>query len=389
MNAAPKISGNFFENLPAISGFAKARIPRDFYPLPSTWSVLCTDVEASTKAVSDGRYRGVTMIGAACIIAAQNAAANVQLAYAFGGDGATICAPPEVSEAVINALLGMKLLALKEHQLSLRVGAVPAVDILAAGKDLLVAKVGSGGKISQALFSGGGLSYAENLIKAPNSPYLLVHSPNAKADLTGLECRWEDVRSSGETLSVIIEPLANAEQTELYAEIQQRLLEIFGSDSDCNPIQPQALKLSFRPAKLLGEILLKNPQLAPSLKRLRATLLAGKSLLGSQLIAICETLGVTIWSDYRNSVSQNTDFRKFVDGFKLVLRSTKFQREKLESYLEELWKNKRAVYGLHVSPGALITCLVINRVDSHFHFVDGDDGGLTMAARALKLRKFG
>lgn len=42
-------------------------------------------------------------------------------------------------------------------------------------------------------------------------------------------------------------------------------------------------------------------------------------------------------------------------------------------------------FGLHRSPSALMTCLVFNLdKGEHIHFVDGDDGGFTAAAKKLK-----
>ena len=45
----------------------------------------------------------------------------------------------------------------------------------------------------------------------------------------------------------------------------------------------------------------------------------------------------------------------------------------------------RLAYGLHQAPSALMTCLVFSLDTSrHVHFIDGSNGGLALAARALK-----
>jgi hypothetical protein len=41
-------------------------------------------------------------------------------------------------------------------------------------------------------------------------------------------------------------------------------------------------------------------------------------------------------------------------------------------------------YGIHVSNAALVTCIIDNRAGEHYHFVDGADGGYTLAAEAMK-----
>jgi hypothetical protein len=42
------------------------------------------------------------------------------------------------------------------------------------------------------------------------------------------------------------------------------------------------------------------------------------------------------------------------------------------------------VYGLHTSKTALMTCLVFDRFGKQVHFVDGSNGGYTLAAKQLK-----
>src|SRR5512132_3136357 len=73
------------------------------------------------------------MMGAACIMAAINAAGGTELAYVFGGDGATILAPDALAPAIDRALARTRRLAHDEFDLVLRVGAVPLPGIRARG----------------------------------------------------------------------------------------------------------------------------------------------------------------------------------------------------------------------------------------------------------------
>jgi len=41
-------------------------------------------------------------------------------------------------------------------------------------------------------------------------------------------------------------------------------------------------------------------------------------------------------------------------------------------------------YGIHASPAAIITCIIFNYGTDHVHFLDGSDGGYTMAAKEMK-----
>jgi hypothetical protein len=44
------------------------------------------------------------------------------------------------------------------------------------------------------------------------------------------------------------------------------------------------------------------------------------------------------------------------------------------------------VFGAHRSPEVMLTCLIFERMGRQIHFVDGADGGFTLAARDLKQR---
>ncbi len=107
--------------------------------------------------------------------------------------------------------------------------------------------------------------------------------------------------------------------------------------------------------------------------------LAGKYLFARHL-----DTDVVKWSLYRDELVENTDFRKFDGIFKLVIDGSNSQAEELESYLKSMVEKKLLVYGMHKSKDALITCLVQSYNGNHLHFVDGSDGGYTMAAQGLK-----
>jgi hypothetical protein len=142
-----------------------------FVPAPGDWRVYCCDVVNSTQAIREGRYKAVNMMGAACIMAAINAARGTELAYVFGGDGATILAPDWLAPAVDRALTRTRRLARDAFNLVMRVGSVSLDEIRSRGADLRVAmfELSPGNRI--AMFTGGGAALADRLIKfADNAP---------------------------------------------------------------------------------------------------------------------------------------------------------------------------------------------------------------------------
>ena len=61
--------GDFYEIIPVLDDFADAVRGENYSPLPDDWVVGFADVVGSTKAVADGRYKAVNMVGAGAIAA--------------------------------------------------------------------------------------------------------------------------------------------------------------------------------------------------------------------------------------------------------------------------------------------------------------------------------
>jgi hypothetical protein len=108
------------------------------------------------------------------------------------------------------------------------------------------------------------------------------------------------------------------------------------------------------------------------------------SLIGSLAFNFNLKLAGVRWGKYKREVVENTDFRKFDGALKMVVDGTGRQEEKLNQYLENQYRQRRLVYGLHRSPEAIMTCLVFTPGQDHAHFVDGSNGGYAIAAKGLK-----
>ncbi len=98
------------------------------------------DIKGSTEAARAGRYKEVNLVGAACITATLNVTGDLDLPYAFGGDGATVLIPPEVRDGVVAALRRTRRLARDGFALELRVGLVAIEELRRRGRRVLVAK---------------------------------------------------------------------------------------------------------------------------------------------------------------------------------------------------------------------------------------------------------
>jgi hypothetical protein len=72
--SATMVGADFIADLPSFTRFSDVADPLHFAPVPDDWRLCCCDVVNSTQAIQQGRYKAVNMMGAACIMAAINAA---------------------------------------------------------------------------------------------------------------------------------------------------------------------------------------------------------------------------------------------------------------------------------------------------------------------------
>ena len=157
------------------------------------------------------------MIGASCITAVLNTHGDIDLPFVFGGDGATMLVPGHVKAQVSSALVNVRELALNEFNMQLRIGFVAIGEVRKAGRDVLVARYQISTGNSQAMFSGGGIELADQLIKADTlCDYFAVPDCQASGppDLTGLSCRWQPLKSSkGKMICLLIQALHDNTKT--------------------------------------------------------------------------------------------------------------------------------------------------------------------------------
>ena len=88
---------------------------------------------------------------------------------------------------------------------------------------------------------------------------------------------------------------------------------------------------------------------------------------------------------YLRQVVDNSDFRKYDDGLRMVIDCTAQTAGAIEALLSHAAAAGTVRYGLHRQDAALMTCFTLAAMGpGHFHFVDGARGGYASAAAALK-----
>lgn len=350
-----------------------------FFNIPAGWHIIITDVKGSTAAVAAGKHETVNLVATGSIVAVLNIVykAGLTIPFFFGGDGATFILPASILEASLQALTLHKENTLKNFELSLRVGHVPVETVLADGHHLKVTKLKTSDLFSIPVALGDGLSYAEKIIKGED--YILnIHSPaETELDMTGMQCRWDKIKPPAnydEVVSLLVLAKNNQKQAPAFKRVIDILNTVYGDDETRKPITVDKLKLKATLKKISRESRTKFGGMKAGwliktwLKLLIGPLYfktkEGKKYL-HQLVQLSDTL--------------------VIDGrINTVISGTAAQRQELSAALDELEQQGEIIYGLYASSESVISCYVRNMNEKHIHFIDGSDGGYTMAAGMLK-----
>lgn len=354
----------------------------NYAAVPQDWWVGTSDVTGSTQAVRDGAYKTVNMVGAAVISAQINAHGGVSFPYIFGGDGASFAVPPAWKDRAGDALAAVKLWAHEAYQMDLRVGMVPVSNIRAAGFDVKVARFQASAGVDYAMFSGGGVNWAETQMKAGHHA-IPEAAPGAVPDLTGLSCRWSHMPSkNGVILSIIILPQDDVSPSRFTAFASKVIARTGQLAASGHPSPQEGPGVSWPPA---GATLEAQAQRGKGpLGRARRKVLF-ESFVAWALIRTGLKTGGFDARRYRRMVGENADFRKFEDGLKMTLDCDSATEADLRSLLEQGAQDGIIHYGMHSQAEAMLTCIVPSIMeDNHVHFVDGASGGYTAAAEVLK-----
>ena len=382
----------FFEDMPATWAFNDFANPNAYVKAPAEWHVVITDVIGSTKAIQEGRYKDVNAIGVASIVGVRNVIEGVSIPFIFGGDGATLLVPGEDVGAVRIALRGLKSLSKNTFSLDLRAGIVPVKDIMAAGHDLSVCRYAAAENIPQAFISGEGVKVAERWIKDPefSKEYEVTDEEgDSKVNCKGFECRWEPIPSSnGLILSLIIEArgINLFDRNKSYSSLLDSLSEITNTFKGSCPVKRSSLQLNKRFSGFIQEARIRTKMNSKLARKWYVLTLWFKGLFRRMALSK-NARSLKLGERYVNELLVNTDYQKFDEALRMVIDVPPKQTEKILRILEKFRRNNEIFYGTHTSTSALMTCAVTDGHGEHIHFIDGNDGGYTLASQQLKTQR--
>jgi hypothetical protein len=371
----------FYGAIPVFRGFGSLMDPAMYSPLPDDWTIGVADIVESTRAIANQRYKAVNMAGAAVIAAVTNALDGREFPFVFGGDGASFAVAPSDLARARDALAATAAWVREDLDLVMRVALVPVRDIRAQGLDIKVARFGPSANLSYAMFSGGGLGWADAAMKRGEFA-VPAAKPGTQPDLSGLSCRFEEMPSTrGLILSVLVVPARDADPHRFRKVIEDIIRLVEKSPDAGRPVPPGGPPLRWPPAGVEFEA--RAARGGPLLKR-RAIVLA-VTLWAYVVMRFGIKVGNFVPKNYVRQVVENSDFRKYDDGLRMILDCTDELERDLAELLAEAASARVVRYGLHRQDAAMMTCFTPSVMRSdHVHFIDGARGGYASAATALK-----
>lgn len=372
----------FYTRIPVFRDFTRLMDPALYAPLPDDWIIGVADIVDSTRAIAERRYKTVNMAGAAVIAAITNALDGREFPFVFGGDGASFAVSPDDLDRARDALAATATWVKADLDLSMRVALVPLANIRAQGLDVRVARFAPSKNVSYAMFAGGGLGWAEAAMK--RGDYAVTPAPaGSYPDLTGLSCRFEEMPSAqGLILSVLIVPRSSDDPSGFRRVIEDVIALVERSPDAARPVPAGGPHISWPPQGM--ELEVRAGRGARSRARFRLWVMI-RTLFAYVLMRFGISCAGFVPQTYLKELVENSDFRKYDDGLRMILDCTPELERELAERLAKAASDGVVRYGLHRQDAAMITCFTPSALRSdHVHFIDGARGGYASAATALK-----
>lgn len=372
-----------------------ANLPKHFMPLrdllkdeslfegvPKNWHIVVTDVEDSSKAVANGRHNDINLTATGSIITVLNEIktidSSIKIPYFFGGDGATFIIPDEIIPQVLTALNAYSAHIKKTNNLNLRVGSVILEDIYRNNVTARIAKLRHNKYLTTPVVIGNGLKFAEAKIKDAFKPTDIAENEENHINLTGMECRWDEIKPNNEDDKVMCLLLICSDETkqaQVYKTIMDEINYIFGTLEERRPITTFKLKLNTSIQKIKKEMMTKIGKYDQ------------KYLIKNWLITVFGKYYFKIFPEgkrYLFRVTQLSDTIMLDGAINTVISGSSQEIRKFQIFLDNMEFQKEITYGLHVTHASIMSCYVQDRKENHIHFVDGTEGGYTTAAVMFK-----
>jgi len=375
----------FFKDLPPFTSAGGTFETAAYRRAPDDWHLALTDVRNSTDAISKGLYKTVNFVAASSIATLKNLCAPDQLPFVFGGDGAVVMIPPKHVQSARVVLARLRGFIRREFALDLRIGLLGVGEIRSAGADVLVGRYEPSPGNAFGAFLGGGVELLETALKSAGESALHAAASipddlddSGDLDLSGLSCRWDELRSRHGSMMSIIAIGETGVLGQVYSDVVS-MAAVMGNPS---PVRHQTLSIRWPPKGYILEARARRKRVPLALAAARVL---AETLVAWFFISQNVKIGGFDPLAYRESIIKNTDFSFFDNRLCFVLDCPPDSIILIRAELSRRALAGEIRFGVHVSNSALMTCLVTSTASgSHVHFVDGGDGGYAKAAEFLK-----
>ena len=375
---------DFFGRLPVLSHTSQTFDTSRYADAPDAAWLVVTDIVDSTRAVETGAHKTVNFVAAMAIAGLKNLCAPTLLPFLFGGDGSVVLVPDDRADEARRVLARVRGLALREFGQRLRVAIAQVRELRQRGADLRVGRYEPSAGNSFGVFDGGGVALLEAALKGRGDESLRAMSAvdealddGAPLDLSGLSCRWNELASrNGKMLTLIVQDALHP------AQVHARVMALAAGRGNPSPTRVDGLLPAWPPQGFMLE--------ARALRRDRWIVLSVfevllRTLVARLVFAVGRPVGGFDPQRYAQEVATNTDFCKHDATLSFVVDCAQEGIEPIRTYLDECSARGELRFGLGLSDTALMTCLVTSAGEGlHVHFVDGGDGGYTLAAQGLR-----
>lgn len=370
---------DFYHKISSFNNFIQFTEEEHYHDVPDDWTLIMSDIVSSTELFDKGAYKLINMIGVSTIVAASNALKTLDFPMVFGGDGATVLVPSEKVDIVKSYLAATIHNSLNEFKVKIRIGCISIAEIKKNGLAIQVAKFALPGGPYISFLRGDGLDWFEKKIKS--DCYLINEdsSVNIAEVMSGLSCRWAPVHNTqGVILTLIIKPVdQNCDSKDLYNLIKNIDSVVALNDPKSNPISLAKMSLG----NFDTEAKIEN--------KLTQSASVSKIKFKMFLTIIMKFFNIKIdgigLRNYLYDNASHSDFKKYDGTVKLVIDCSIDQKDKILNLLQDSFLSGKIIYGFAQSESALLTCFVKKYSQGqHIHFVDGNNGGYTLASKRLK-----
>ncbi len=379
----------FYKNLRPFKGTLIELLGDDTYfvDVPKSWHVVVVDILNSTSAVNAGNHHQVNLTATGAIISVLNAIRKVkqsnEIPYFFGGDGATFIVPSSLLNKIIHVLENYRIHIKRKIDLVLRVGEIPVSKLIESEVQLKIAKHRLTDKLSIPIVLGDGLKVAESMIKSSFKEEETTAFDETLLNLEGMECRWDKIlpdQQQTKVVCLLLDASLEKDQRNVYKKVLAQMDEEFGKFENRQPIKSNNLKLDPNPTKVWEEM------------KIRLTSTSWMYFFKSWLKSNFGRIYLNLTSSGKQYLSQIEQLSHtfMLDGMiNTVFTAEQKSIDRFIAFLDEMERDKKLIYGIHVTHASVMSCYVLDRRTTHSHFVDGTEGGYTSAAKMFKIKKKG